>query len=278
MLKLILRRLPSALVTMLLLPVIAGRFFRATTGSQYGVGFATKLRLVVQMVRNNFQIPSASNFISHLLMAAEILDVPPSVEGVIVECGCYKGGSTVNLSLVAAACGRELHVFDSFAGLPAPTSEDAGHLLVADAQVRTYEPGDYAGTLDEVKANIAHGGVLDVCTFHEGYFEQTLPGFDRPIVFAYLDVDLVTSEMTCLEHLWPLLVDGGYLFTDEAPHLEIATLFHDRQWWHDRLGTEQPGLVGAGNGLGLFLHQGGFRSSIGYTVKVDRETLSHVPG
>jgi O-methyltransferase len=278
MLKLIARRAPSAIVTVLLLPIVARRYFRGSTGRQYGVGIAAKLRLLVAMVRNNTRIPSASNFISHLLMAAEILNVPRSVEGVIVECGCYKGGSTVNLSLVAAACGRELHVFDSFAGLPAPSSDDAGHLLVADAEVRTYTAGDYAGTLDEVTANVERGGVRSVCTFHEGYFEHTLPGFDRPIVFAYLDVDLVSSEKTCLECLWPLLAEGSYLFTDEAPHLEIATLFHDRQWWDDVLDTEPPGLVGAGNGLGLFLHEGGFRSSIGYTVKVDRETLGSRPG
>ena len=278
MLKLIARRLPSALVTLLLLPIVAGRYFRSTTGRAYEVGLVTKLRLLVQMVRNNARIPSASNFISHLLMAAEILDVPPSVDGVIVECGCYKGGSTVNLSLVAALCGRELHVFDSFAGLPAPTADDAGHMLLADGEVHTYEAGDYTGTLDEVKANVDRGGKLDVCTFHEGYFETSLPGFDRPIVFAYFDVDLVTSEMTCLEHLWPLVIEGGFVFTDEAPHLEIATLFHDRQWWADTLDTTPPGLVGAGNGLGLFLHQGGFRSSIGYTVKVDRATLSARPG
>lgn len=278
MLKLILRNLPSALVTLLLLPIVARRYFSASTGRAYGVGLGTKLRLLVAMVRNNIRVLSASNFIAHLLMAAEILNVPPSVKGVIVECGCFKGGSTVNLSLVAAACGRELHVFDSFVGLPDPDSEDSGHLLLVDAEVRTYAGGDYAGTLQEVMTNVERFGARDVCTFHKGYFEDTLPGFDQPIVFAFVDVDLASSEKTCLEYLWPLLIDGGYLFTDEAPHLEIATLFYDRQWWSNVLGTEAPGLVGAGNGLGLFLHAGGFRSSIGYTAKVDRSTLGVLPG
>ncbi|WP_375485443.1 TylF/MycF/NovP-related O-methyltransferase [uncultured Mycobacterium sp.] len=286
MLKLILRNLPPRLfnllvplITLLLLPIVARRYFRTSTGRAYGVGLATKLRLLAAMVRNNMLVPSASIWVTHLLMATEILNVPPSVKGVIVECGCFKGGSTVNLSLVAAACGRELHVFDSFAGLPDPSPEDSGHLLLVDSEVQTYARGAYAGTLQEVTSNIERFGARDACTFHKGYFEDTLPQFDQPIVFAFVDVDLASSVKTCLEYLWPLLIDGGYLFTDEAPHLEIAGLFYDRQWWSEVLGTEPPGLVGAGNGLGLFPHEGGFfGSSIGYTAKIDRSALPSRPG
>lgn len=267
------------LVTLLWLPIVARRYFHGSTGRVYGVGLATKLRLLVAMVRNNVMVPSASFWITHLLMATEILNVPPSFKGVIVECGCFKGGGTVNLSLVAAACGRELHVFDSFAGLPDPEPGDSGHLLMIDGEVQTYAKGAYAGSLQEVMANVERFGAPEVCTFHEGYFEDTLPGFDQPIVFASVDVDLASSEKTCLEYLWPLLVDGGHLFTDEAPHFEIATLFYDRQWWSEVLGTQAPGLVGAGNGLGLFPHKAGFfGSSIGYTAKIDRSSLHSRPG
>ena len=272
-------KLLATLVLLLLLPIVGRRYFRGSTGRAYGVGLGTKLRLLVAMVRNNMVVPTASSWITHLLLATEILNVPPSVKGVIVECGCFKGGSTVNLSLVAAACGRELHVFDSFAGLPDPHPGDSGHLLMVDGEVQTYAAGAYAGSLQEVMTNIERFGAREVCTFHKGYFEDTLPGFDQPIVFAWIDVDLASSEKTCLQYLWPLLIDGGYLFTDEAPHLEIATLFYDRQWWSDVLGTEAPGLVGAGNGLGLFPHKGGFfGSSIGYTAKIDRSTLHSRPG
>jgi len=40
-------------------------------------------------------------------------------EGAIVEAGSFHGGSTAKLSLVAKWCDRQLHVFDSFAGMPA---------------------------------------------------------------------------------------------------------------------------------------------------------------
>src|SRR3954462_6978193 len=68
-----LRRLPAALVTIVLLPVIAADYFRPSTGREYGVGLPTKLLILAKMVRNNIRIESASNFISHVLMAARIL-------------------------------------------------------------------------------------------------------------------------------------------------------------------------------------------------------------
>jgi hypothetical protein len=274
----ILRRLPSAAISILVLPLIARAYFRASTGAEYGITLGQKLGLLAKMVRNNTRVPSASNFISHLLMAARVMNVPKTTPGVMVECGCYKGGSTVNLSLVAAACGRTLHVFDSFAGLPEPDGADEGHVVVGEQIVRTYEAGAYAGTKAEVTENVRTYGVLDVCELHEGFFDDTMPGFAEPVVFAYLDVDLVRSEETCLKHLWPLLIDGGYVYTDEAHHLEIAGLFYDREWWRRELDTEPPGLVGGGNGIGLFLEEGGFGSSLGFTVKSTRTDLERREG
>jgi O-methyltransferase len=203
------------------------------------------------------------------LMAAKIMNIPPDVPGVLVECGCFKGGSTANLSLVAAACGRTLHVFDSFAGLPTPDEIDDSHLIVADMELRTYEKGDYFGALDEVRENVRRFGALDACEFHVGYFEDSFPSFHEAVVFAFLDVDLVSSEATCLRYIWPLLANGGRVFTDEAQHHAIAQLFYDSQWWRQEMGTAPPGLVGAGSGLGLMIQAGGFRSSLGYTVKIE---------
>jgi O-methyltransferase len=274
----ILRRLPAALITIVLLPVIAADYFRPSTGRDYGVGLARKLLMLLKMVRNNLQIESASNFITHVLMAARILAVPKSTPGVLVECGCFKGGSTANLSLLAAATGRQLHVFDSFEGLPAADDVDAGHVVLGERNIYSYETGAYSGSLDEVRGNVRRYGALDACVFHPGYFEDSMPGFDLPVVFAYLDVDLVKSAEPCLRTVWPLLQPDAYLFTDEAHHLEMAQLFYDRQWWEQEVGVAPPGLVGAGNGIGLFLRPGGFVSGLGYTAKIDRDRLNALRG
>jgi O-methyltransferase len=278
MLGTIFRRLPAALITLLLFPVIASEYFKAETGREYGIGIGKKLALLVRMVRTNFRVVSATTFITHVLMAAEILKVPRETRGVIVECGAYKGGSTTNLSLIAAAVGRELHVFDSFAGLPKPSDVDAGHVLLGSQEVRTYEEGDYAGSLEEVTRAVTSFGAIDVCTFHVGFFNATLPAFDQPVVLAFLDVDLVSSTETCLVHLWPKLQSGCFLFSDEAQHHEIGQLFYDREWWSTKLNEQPPGLVGAGNGLGIFLGPRGFHSSLGYTIKIDHDDLPTLPG
>lgn len=248
-------------------PVTLAEYFDPETGVNYGVGAWDKLVLAGKMVRNNRRIPTGSTFLEHLVIATRILNVPPDVEGDIVECGCYKGGSTANLSLVAGQCGRQLHVFDSFEGMPEPDEVDREHVLVHSEQVHTYEEGSWSATLPTARRNIAEYGDLSVCKFHVGYFEETMSDFETPCVAAFLDVGLRTSAETCLAHLWPLLKEGCWLFTHEAKHVEMASLFFDREWWHANLESEPPGLVGAGNGLGLHPGPNGFSSLLGYTVK-----------
>lgn len=249
------------------MPIILSDFFSRRTGKEYGVGFVSKIILVIRMILNNFRVISGSNFLEHLTMATRIFNIPKSVQGCVVECGCYKGGSTVNLSLVSALCGRELEVFDSFEGLPNPAEIDKKHILIDFNETHQYAKGSWAGTLNEVKTNITKYGKIDVCNFNCGYFDRTLPSFKRKCVFAFLDVDLRRSLEECVRYLWPLLYDGSYLFTHESTHMEIASLFFDNEWWSQNLKCKPSGLVGAGNGLGLLPHRGAYRSAIGYTVK-----------
>lgn len=250
------------------IPVILAEYLRADTGREYGIGFFTKIKLALKMRRNYGRITTGSRVIEHLLMATQIMRVPKAVEGVVVECGSFKGGSATNLSLVCELCDRQMEIFDSFAGLPEPTAVDAEHLLVTVGQIHTYEKGAWKGALEEVKGNITRFGDVERCNFNVGYFDESLPKFrNRKVVFAFLDVDLRTSLETCLYYLWPQLQDGCYIFTHEAPHMEIASAFFAEEWWKTNMGSKAPGLIGAGTGLGLLPASGGFRSDLGYTVK-----------
>ena len=250
------------------LPVTLGDYLSHKTGKDYGLGRWAKIRLARRIMKNTKRVTTGSSFMEHLAMATRILRVPKNVEGALVECGCYKGGSSTNLSILAKLTGRKLIIFDSFEGLPEPTEADKAHFVVDQNQAHTYAKGAWAGRLDEVKGNIERCGELDACEFKKGFFDQSMPGFDEKIVFVFLDVDLVSSLETCLEHLWPLMQNDCYLFTHEAHHLEIAELFFDKSWWNERVqGHRAPGLVGAGCGLGLMPSFGRFRSAIGYAVK-----------
>jgi O-methyltransferase len=254
-------------VTLLSLPIILLGYFQAETGREFGVGFFKKIWLVLKMARNRRRILTASHFLEHLIMATQILRVPRSVEGSVVECGSFKGGSAANLSLVCDLCDRKLEVFDSFGGLPEPSDTDKRHILVNSREIHSYEQGAFCGTLPEVQRNISKYGKISACNFHVGYFEKTLPDFSQKCVLAFLDVDLTDSLETCLTYLWPLLQDGCCLFTHEAHHMEIAGFFFQEEWWRSKMHCAAPGLIGAGTGLGLIPSPGGFRSCLGYAVK-----------
>ena len=256
-------------ISLLNAPVYLWPYFSREAVAEYGVGFFRKARLLWSMFRNRFRIVTASGFLDHVVMVTEILKIPRDVRGVVVECGSYQGGSTVNFSLVCAMVGRELHVFDSFAGLPEPSEAEKLHKVLSIRNISTFQKGDWCGTIEVVTENIRRYGNLSVCRFHQGYFDQTLPQFREPVVFVFCDVDLRTSLEPCVENLWPLLQDHRMLFTHEAHHMEIAGLFFEPDWWQSRnLEKTPPGLVGGGSGIGLYVSdKGRFQSALGFAVK-----------
>jgi hypothetical protein len=176
-------------------------------------------------------------------MAVKLLEIPPDVQGAVVECGCYLGGSTANLSLICEAVGRELIVYDSFEGLPEPTGNDE--------YARAKGTGALCGDLDMVKANVARFGRIERCTFRKGWFRDTLPGHSEPIVLAFVDVDYQASLDDCIRNLWPHLTERGYLFIDEYIYTDYCALFWSERYWRDNFNTTPPGLIGSGTGVAV---------------------------
>jgi hypothetical protein len=176
-------------------------------------------------------------------MAARILEIPPDVEGVLVEAGCWKGGTTANLSLVADIVGRDLIVYDSFEGLPAPAA--------GDRWASPLGKGAFRGELDEVRANVAAHGAIDRCVFRKGWFSETMGQHTEPVVAAFVDVDHQASMHQCLLGLWPHLWDRGYFFVDEYVRLDYCALFFSERYWRTYFDRPPPGLMGAGTGVAV---------------------------
>ena len=209
----------------------------------YRMTLARKLWLGLRMFRNTLRIPTGTSYKSHLAMALKLLETAPDVAGDVVECGSWKGGSASNLSLVCQIVGRRLMVYDSFEGLPeeVPGDREATH----------YSKGDYCGTLDEVRSNVQRYGAIDQCEFVQGWFKDTLPGLNTPVLLAFLDVDLEASLETCVRHIWPRLVEQGYVFIDEVVGVDYCALFYSETYWRKYFHRAPPGLIGAGAGLPL---------------------------
>src|ERR1700744_830418 len=107
------------------------------------VSAATRFRIASRILRTHRQNPgrSASSFGEQMVLVDAILRLPPEIPGAIVEFGCFKGVSTVALSIAARQVGRRVIVFDSFEGLPEP-QESVQHL--APGITVDYQKGAYA--------------------------------------------------------------------------------------------------------------------------------------
>jgi O-methyltransferase len=184
-----------------------------------------------------------------LVLADYILGAPA---GDLVECGCYLGGSSAKLSLVAAATGRKLYVCDSFEGLPASTAAEQQFETI-DGKSNGFGAGQYAATLDVVRRNIENTGNIAVCEFVQGYFCNSLPHLAPRIepAFVFSDADLISSTRDVLKWLWPRIVPGGRFWTHDANIPALCYGIMDNEWWMTELGQPAPLLFGAGYGMGL---------------------------
>lgn len=209
----------------------------------YGLTWRKRFALARRLRANTKRVPTGLSYRGHLAIAAKVFSIPPKVEGVIVEAGCWKGGTTVNLSLIAQAVGRSLIVYDSFEGLPPPVDGDHWASELA--------AGAYRGELEEVRANVERYGAIEVCEFRKGWFADTMGDHREPIVLAYVDVDFQSSFHDCILGLWPHLVDRGYLFMDEYTRLDYCALFFSERYWRTYFDRPPPGVMGAGSGVGL---------------------------
>jgi O-methyltransferase len=208
----------------------------------YGLTWRRKIQLALRMRRTTKNVTTGTSYKAHLAMASKLLEIPPEVDGVVVECGCWLGGSTANLSLVCDIVGRDLIVYDSFEGLPPPEDNDQ--------YAKDEATGMLKGDLEIVRENVRRFGALERCTFRKGWFSDTLPNHSEPIVLAFLDVDWQASLDDCITNLWPHLTDTGYVFIDEFVLTDYCALFWSERYWKTRFDTTPPGLIGSGSGVG----------------------------
>jgi O-methyltransferase len=209
----------------------------------YRMTWWKKLKLAFRMCKNALRIRTGTSYKAHMAMAAKLLEIPPEVEGVVVECGCWLGGSTANLSLICDIVGRKLIVYDSFEGLP---EGEPG-----DRHAKESAAGLFRGDLELVKENVRRFGVIERCEFRRGWFRDTLPRHTEPIVLCFLDVDFQASLHDCIVNLWPHLTEKGYVFIDEFMFLDYCALFFSERFWKEHFDAPPPGLMGAGTGVGV---------------------------
>lgn len=262
------RRIARGVVRQIINVYLVLKFVMNQAGAEYGISAFRRLSLAIRFIRNNRKIKSLSSWQQHLLLAEELLRVPRSLEGDVVECGCYSGASTANLSLACQLVNRKLFVCDSFEGLPAPREDEKYTLVGESNEYYHWQEGEFAPErgFDQVRENVEKFGKIEVCEFVKGFFQDTLKDLDsNSLVLVFEDADLVSSVEDCLKHLWPKLQDGCRFYSHEPFSFEVMALFFDYRWWQEHLDSDPPGFVGSGAGLSVW--------GIGYARKVSKENV-----
>ena len=115
--------------------------------------------------------------------------------GLVLEFGVRFGTS---IRQIAALVDQDVHGFDSFQGLPEPWHDNP--------------KGSYStkGVIPPVPEHV---------TLHEGWFEETLPGFVKkhpePVRFMNIDCDIYSSTETVLKLLAKQIIPGTVIVFDE---------------------------------------------------------------
>lgn len=153
------------------------------------------------------------------------------IPGAVVECGVWRGGSMQAAALTLLEQGRrdrDLHLFDTFEGMPAPTEEDRRHDGARAADLLGAADRDQAvwarASLEDVQAGMAETGYPeDRIHYHVGLVEDTIPEqAPEQISILRLDTDWYSSTRHELEHLFPRLAPGGVLILDDYGHWDGA--------------------------------------------------------
>jgi O-methyltransferase len=167
----------------------------------------------------------------YALHKAVIYTIGKGLPGAFVECGVWKGGSSMMIALTLRQLGitdRDLYLYDTFEGMSTPTENDVS--IVGDkADVMLEQNDKSAGiwaysALEEVKANMQITGYpADRIHYVKGKVEDTIPGvIPASIALLRLDTDWYESTRHELIHLYPLLASQGMMIIDDFGHWEGA--------------------------------------------------------
>jgi O-methyltransferase len=165
-----------------------------------------------------------------------------SVPGDIVECGVWKGGSMAAIArtlLQVKDNSRDLYLFDTFKGMPAPTPEDreysgkqASEILLEDSRFMCAD-----APLEGVKKVLYDTGYpRDRIHFVQGDVTETIPASaPNSISLLRLDTDWYKSTKHELVHLFPRLARGGVIIIDDYGHWKGSRQACDEYFTQNRI-------------------------------------------
>jgi len=132
----------------------------------------------------------------------ELVKATGKIPGVLAEVGVFRGGSA---RLICEAKGnRDLHLFDTWEGLPDPTEADSGSV---------FRSREFPASMEATSKYLnGYTGVH----FYRGLFPATAdPIRDLKFSFVHLDVDLHVATASALEFFYPRMSKGGVIMSHD---------------------------------------------------------------
>ena len=177
--------------------------------------------------------PFTMTSIDRQLTLCRIIDhiLQNKIPGDFVECGVWRGGS----SMIAAMkfkeheSNRKLWLYDTYEGMPPPDDsadisydgQKASATLLNEEPIKQSSLVWAIGSLKEVEKNLfstqyPQENILLI----KGEVEKTIPGDHMPTLISVLrlDTDWYSSTLHELMHLYPLVVQGGFIIIDDYGH------------------------------------------------------------
>lgn len=148
-----------------------------------------------------------------------------AVPGILLECGCALGGSSIILAHAKAKT-RPLFLFDVFGMIPPPSGQDGQKALdrfevINAGKSEGLNGSEYYGYTSDLIGRVRTSFEKFDCPpdenkviFVQGLYENTL-NINQPVAFAHIDCDWYESVKLCLTEIVPHLVVGGILIIDD---------------------------------------------------------------
>ena len=135
------------------------------------------------------------------------------VTGHVVELGCFEGTTTLMMRRLldeTRQTERELHVYDSWEGVPSPVEQD-----VPVVDVPLFKRGSCSTRREKFEKNFKRSG-LRLPVVHSGWFAAIEDAeYPSPIAFAFFDGDMYSSITDSFRKVYPKLSRGARVVIDD---------------------------------------------------------------
>lgn len=157
-----------------------------------------------------------------------------AVAGDVIECGAYRGATSLLLAVLGKLAGARQRVLmlDTFEGMPSPSSYDAAR-----------KPGEFApppGWPDAIRRQAERLGVADRVEIHQGLFSASFPAIAaRGLAFAFVHIDanIYSGTLEACQFAIPRIAPGGAVAFDDynglmdlGARLAIDSYLAEQRW------------------------------------------------